>query len=61
MNAQMTYLEQCRQRREEIARAVHSRPGDSYEAIGAQYGISRQRVAQIARQHGVRRRRDGRQ
>ncbi len=39
-------------RDQEIARRIES--GDTYEAIGSDYGISRQRVHQIAEREGVR-------
>ena len=49
--------DEYRQRRAKIAAAVQNRPDDTYEVIGNEYGISRERVRQIAKQFGVERRR----
>jgi DNA-directed RNA polymerase sigma subunit (sigma70/sigma32) len=50
--------DELRRRREAIAEAVRTRPDDSYETIGKEFGgISRERVRQIAVLYGVNRRR----
>lgn len=47
--------ETYRNRREEIAVALRD-PTQTYQAIGAAFGISRERVRQIAKRYGLERR-----
>ena len=51
-NAELPWLNRESVRDRGIARRI--RGGDTYEAIGSDHGITRQRVQQIAESHGVR-------
>lgn len=56
MSAARSLRELYRNRRAEIAAAVKDRPKDSLDAIGKEYGITRERVRQIAKLYGIERR-----
>lgn len=53
----MTPLQQqYRDRRDQIATALRSTPIKTYEQIGAEFGITRERVRQIAKRYDLCRR-----
>lgn len=55
----MTPLQlQFQQQRHRIAEAIRSTPTRTYEQIGAEFGITRERVRQIAKRYGLQRRKD---
>jgi hypothetical protein len=55
----MTPLQlQFQQQRHAIADAIRATPVRTYEQIGAEFGITRERVRQIAKRYGLRRKAD---
>jgi DNA-directed RNA polymerase sigma subunit (sigma70/sigma32) len=55
----MTPLQlQFQQQRHAIADALRATPVRTYEQIGAEFGITRERVRQIAKRYGLRRKAD---
>lgn len=53
----MTPLQlQYQEQRHKIAAAIRDTPTRTYEQIGAEFGITRERVRQIAKRYGLQRR-----